>query len=141
MNTLSQPNFRLKFIRAKYFGKDMGVPELAWYVNVETPLDPMMEGTFPFEDEELDCGEVENAVGKSAGRLTLEPVKSKSIMKPKGVTGRRISVSSSESDMDIGEVLKEVVRDYTATHSRTERAAECQENIRTKNKGKDLIWY
>jgi hypothetical protein len=132
----------LEFIRAKYFGRELGVPELLWYTNVETPLDSKMEGLYPFEEEEnWDGNEAE--ILKSVGSLTLEGSPLSKVKKTRRVVARRISVSSSESDVDIKEVLKEVVRDYTATHTRStrpaERSAETCGNINERKPGKDLI--
>jgi hypothetical protein len=131
----------LEFIRAKYFGRELGVPELLWYTNVKTPLDSKMEGPYPFEEEE-DWDDKETDIVKSVGSLTLEgsPL---SKVKTRRVVARRISVSSSDSDVDIKEVLKEVVRDYAATHARStrpaERSTETCGNINERKSGKDLI--
>jgi hypothetical protein len=112
----------LDFIRAKYFGREMGVPELDWYVDVETPLDPATEYVFARDDDTWD-GEYseETEVVTIIGNVMLKDVAPlKAAAKKKGA--RRVSVSSSESDVSISEVLKEVVKDYAATHSRTTRA-------------------
>jgi hypothetical protein len=120
----------LEFIRAKYFGRDLGVPELSWYTDVESPLNPSLEGPYPFDVEGEWDGE-ESEIVKSVGSLSLEiPVVK--IKRMKRVITRRISVSSSESDVDIKEVLEEVVRDYTATHSRSTRPAEFIGNVTSK---------
>ena len=117
----SESNLRLEFIRAKYFGRDLGVPELTWYTDIETPLDPSLEGPYPFDEEEEWDGE-ESEIVRNVGLLSLQKPVVK-IKRMKRVVTRRISVSSSESEVDIKEVLKGVVRDYTATHSRSTRPA------------------
>jgi hypothetical protein len=115
----------LEFIKAKYFGREMGVPELSVFVEVEEPLDSLSEGPFPFEeiaaggdDEEEKPEDVFQKFSVTAMNSPLQ-VKAK-----KRVPARRVSVSSSESDGDITEVLREVVRNYTTTHSRSTRPAE-----------------
>lgn len=132
----------MEFIRAKYFGRELGVPELLWYTDVETPLDSKMEGPYPFEEEENWDGK-ETEIVKSASLLTLEGSPLSKGKKTKRVVARRVSVSSSESDVDIKEVLREVVRDYTATHARStrpaERSTETCGNINERKSGKDLI--
>jgi len=132
----------LEFIREKYFGRDLGVPELLWYTNVETPLDSKLEGPYPFEEEENWDGK-ETEIAKGVGSLTLDGSLLSTGKKTKRVVARRISVSSSESDLDIKEVLKEVVRDYMATHARStrpaERSTETCGNINEMKSGKDLI--
>ena len=127
----------MEFIRAKYFGRDLGVPELAWYADVECPLNPSLEGLYPFDEEGERDGE-ESEIIKNFGSLNVEMPVVK-IKRMKRVVTRRISVSSSESDVDIKEVLKGVVRDYTATHSRSTRPAEFTGNVTSKKDGKDLI--
>jgi hypothetical protein len=112
-------NFRLTFIRAKYFGRDMGVPELEWYVDVERSLDPTMDVVFPTDETAWDGQDVEDVE-------VIETVTLKDIIPVKALAkkkrARRVSVSSSDSDGSISQVLKEVVKDYAATHSRTTRA-------------------
>ena len=113
------------------------MPELTWYTDVETPLDPSLEGPYPFDEQGEWDGE-ESEIVNNVESLSLEmPVVR--IKRMKRVVTRRISVSSSESDVDIKEVLKEVVRDYTATHSRSTRPAEFTGNTTSKKEGKDLI--
>ena len=133
---------RLEFVRAKYFGRDMGVPELVRYADVKTPLDPSMEAIFSLD--EADAGKGESGITKTHGKLSLkQSLNVESAVKAKRVTVRKVSVSSSESDVDIGEVLKEVVKDYTATHSRSTRPAgrpfRTHENKERDDQGKDLI--
>jgi hypothetical protein len=135
----------LEFIRAKYFGRDLGVPGLAWYTDVERPLDMFVEGRYPWSGEEGECEKFENEAAKSIQKLNLHGhVKGEKLRKMKRVSARRVSVTSSESGEDIKEVLKEVVRDYTAAHSRTTYAAErpAQSQKGTKAKwGEDLICF
>ena len=127
-------NSRLEFIKAKYFGRDLGVPELSSYTDVKVPLDAFLEGPFPFEVNGAD-DEKENMFKKFSDLALSTSIK----VKKKRTVARRVSMSSSESDRDIAEVLKEVVRDYTATHSRSTRpaesAAESQESSATRGKG------
>jgi hypothetical protein len=122
----------------------MGVPELLWYTDIEQPLDPSMVGTYPCNDDEHCDGEedLENEMMKSMSFFKLESsVNIKSCGRMRQVATRRVSVSSSESDdVDIKEVLKEVVRDYTATHSRSTRPAETSGSIKAKIARNDLIF-
>src|ERR1700736_548612 len=102
----------------------MGVPELDWYVEVETPLDPTTEYMFARDDETWD-GEYseETDVVRIIGNVTLKDVAPlKAAKKKKRARWVSVSVSSSESDVSISDVLKEVVKDYGATHSSTTRA-------------------
>jgi len=113
------------------------VPQLTWYTDVETPLDPSLEGPYPFDEEGEWDGEMGEIV-ENVGSLSLEPPKV-TVKRMKRVVTRRISVSSSESDVDIKEILKEVVRDYMATHSKSTRPAEFTGNATSKNGGKNPI--
>jgi hypothetical protein len=113
-------NGRLEFIHAKYFDRDFGMPELEWYTDVETPIPADFEGVFPEDYEEWDGKE---KYIKAFERFAINPSKVRDPAR-KRVAARRVSVSSSESDVDIRDVLKEVVRDYEVTHSRTTRVAE-----------------
>ena len=113
------------------------MPELTWYTDVEVPLDPSLEGPYPF-DEEGEWDGNDSEIIKNFGSLSLEKPVVK-IKRMKRVISRRISVSSSESDVDIKEVLREVVRDYTATHSRSTRPAEFTGNVTSKKDGKELL--
>ena len=117
------------------------MPELDGYTNVESPLDTSHEGPYPFEVTGGD-DEKEDVFKKFSTMALTSPLH----VKKKKVAARRVSVSSSESDGDITEVLKEVVRDYTATHARStrpaERVAETQGSGGGKAKrGKDLIRF
>jgi hypothetical protein len=97
----------------------MGVPELEWYVDVETSLDPTMDVVIPTDEEAWDGQDVEDV--EVIGTVTLKDIiPVKAFAKKK--RARKVSVSSSDSDVSISQVLKEVVKDYTATHSRTTRA-------------------
>jgi len=104
---------------------------------VESPLDTSHEGPYPFEVTVAD-DEKEDVFKKFSTMALTGPLQ----VKKKKVAVRRVSLSSSESDGDITEVLKEVVRDYTTTHSRSmrpaERAVEMEESG-GGNGGKDLI--
>jgi len=111
---------RLEFIKAKYFERELGVPELDGYIDVESPLHTSHEGPYPFEVTGVDDDEKEDVFKKFSTMAMDSPLR----VKKKKVAARRVSVSSSESDGDITEVLKEVVRDYTATHARSTRPAE-----------------
>ena len=113
------------------------MPQLTWYTDVETPLDPMLDGPYPFGEEgEEDDEEGEIVMNVASLSLEMPPVK---VKRMKRVVARRISVSSSESDVDIKEILKEVVRDYMATHSKSTRPAEFTGNATSKNGGKNPI--
>ena len=81
-----------------------------------------MEGPYVFGEEEEWDGDESDTV-KPFEAFKFESTVGK-VQKTRKATARRISVSSSESDVDIKEVLKEVVRDYTATHARSTRPAE-----------------
>lgn len=101
----------------------MNIPELNWYTDVETPLEMNMEGIFPEDYEEITSHKADAAF-RGLDKLIL---KDQNVIVPQGKTKkstRRISVSDSESDIDIHEVLEGVVRDYAATHSRTTRVTE-----------------
>lgn len=133
----------MEFIKAKYFDRDLGVPELSPYTDVLSPLDTSREGPFPFEVTGTD-DEKEDVFKKFSNIALNSPIR----VKKKKVAARRVSVSDSESDGDITEVLKEVVRDYTATHARitrpAKRVAEMQTGIGMENRaegGKDLISF
>jgi hypothetical protein len=110
----------LEFIRVKYFDRDFGMPELEWYTNVETPIAPVLEGMFPEDYEEWDGKE---KYIQAFEKFAIKPSKIRESARRR-VAARRVSVSSSESDGDIREVLKGVVRDYEETHTRTTRGAE-----------------
>jgi hypothetical protein len=110
----------LKFIRAKYFDRELGMPELEWYTNVQTPIAPDLEGMFPEDYEDWDGKE---KYIQAFEKFAINPSKIREPQRRR-VAARRVSVSSSESDGDIKEVLKGVVRDYEETHARTMRGAE-----------------
>jgi hypothetical protein len=136
-------NCRLEFIKAKYFDRNLGVPELSPYTDVESPLDTSIEGPFPFEVTGAD-DEKEDVFKKFSNIALNSPIP----VKKKKVAARRVTVSDSESDGDITEVLKEVVRDYTATHARSTRPAERVVETQTGSGmgkrgegGKDLISF
>ena len=95
----------------------MGIPELVWYTEVETSLDSNVEGPYLFDEEEAWDGDDRETV-KRFETFKFERTVGK-VKKTGKVVARKISVSSSESDVDIKDVLEEVVRDYTATHSRS----------------------
>jgi len=133
----------LEFIKAKYFDRDVGMPELSAYTDVESRLEAFGEGPYLFEVTGAD--DEKEDVFKNLSNIGLNsPIR----VKKKRIAARRVSVSDSESDWDITEVLKEVVRDYTASHARStrpaERAAETQTGTAMENCGKgdkDLISF
>lgn len=136
-------NNRLEFIKAKYFDRDLGVPGLSLYADVLSPLDASREGPFPFEVTGAD-DEQEDVFKKFSNIALNSPIR----VKKKKVAARRVSVSDSEWDGDITEVLKEVVRDYTTTHARSTRPAEGGAEMQTgtgmekcAEGGKDLISF
>jgi len=106
----------LEFIKAKYWGREFGTPELEWYTDVERPLDPAFFGRFPFEHDEHDQADLELAVKEQM--LAMASPKETGTRKKKRAVVKRLSISSSESDIDINEVLSEVVKDYVATHTK-----------------------
>lgn len=118
------------------------MPELSWYTAIEIPLDSFTEGTYPFDSQVSDDdGErvgIEMVGNMSALKLGNH-IKVKNPVKMKRV--RKLSMSSSEPDEDINKMLEEVVRDYTATHSRTTRPAEGPTKSRFKGivKAKDEV--
>ena len=116
----------------------MGVPELTRYTDVENPLDSSLEGSYPFEQEEEWDGHESEIIKNVESMTSIAPVKAKSL-KTKRVVARRITVSSSDSECDIKEVLNEVVRDYTATHSRSARHTKFSGIIKEDKVGCDLI--
>ena len=111
---------RLEFIKAKYFGRNFGMSELAWYVAVERPLHASTRfGRFVFESDDCDKVDMDYSQREEMGSPnSTQPGKNKR------ASAKRLSVSSSESDVDINDVLKEVVKDYEATHGRSGRESE-----------------
>jgi len=92
------------------------MPELEWYTDVERPLGPSAFGHFPFEHDEHDQTDLEAAVRQQM--MAMSSPKETGTTKKKRAVVRRFSISSSESDIDINEVLSEVVKDYVATHAK-----------------------
>jgi hypothetical protein len=101
------------------------MPELQWYIEVEIPLDPTTESIPPVDDDVWD-GELfeDTEVGK-VGKVTLKDVKPVKMKR----RARRVSVSSSGSDVSISEVLKGVVKDYAATHSRMSHGGDTADKV------------
>ena len=109
----------LKFISAKYFNRTIPIPELTWYTTLSLALPH--EGLFP-EDftaglethsnrafEGLSSRAFEGVVSSAVEGLVLTEAEGR---RKKKAVRRRISVSSSEGDVDIEEVLSGVVREY-----------------------------
>lgn len=95
----------------------MNVPELTWYTNVEIFLDPSIEANLSFDKDEDEIRvKLERNFKKWSSTNSF---KSFDPARPKRVLSRRISVSSSRSDDDIGEILTNVVRGSAAARSRT----------------------
>ena len=130
----------MEFIRSKYFERELGVPELSWYTNLNTALSSFFEGPYPFneEDDREDIGD-KTEIMKGVAELNL---KAFGVRKERRrVVVRKISVSDSESDVDIKEVLEEVIRGYTASHGRSvrpEKGSETCGSVKGKKAGKDL---
>jgi hypothetical protein len=102
------------------------MPELQWYIDVETPLDPTTEIIPPADDDVWDGEIFEEMEVRKVGEVKLKDVKP---VKMKRRRARRVSVSSSGSDVSISEVLKGVVKDYAATHSRMSRGGDIAEKV------------
>src|SRR5436309_2973412 len=83
-------------LRAKYFGRNLGIPELTGYTDVEKLLDSSLEGSYPFEEGEEWDGDESKIIKNMESMTLIAPVKVRSL-KTKCVVARRIILSSSES--------------------------------------------